>query len=168
MIIRLTKKLSDKIKEKSLQFKDFSGNPFIDWSGNLFTSGRVQYIIMTNSSSLLSTVFYGKGVTDGNLFIKKTLESIKYLLEDYKLELIYHKIIALETNPIHFSSIKNRSILGSMNDLINQAKYLLKAGDKNLFEVSLSINKTPMGYLKYKYPIEVFREFGSQIEKLRL
>ena len=44
------------------------GNPFADWSANLFVADRTQYILLSNTRPFYSTVMYGKGITnDGYL-----------------------------------------------------------------------------------------------------
>jgi hypothetical protein len=40
------------------------GNPFADWSANLFVADRTKYILLSNTRSFYSTVMYGKGITN--------------------------------------------------------------------------------------------------------
>lgn len=66
MIFRLSQKLCTKIKVGSLPALPLDSNPFADWSAHLFVADRTQYLIVTNTTSLYSTVLYGKGITNGN------------------------------------------------------------------------------------------------------
>lgn len=73
MIIRLTQKLVKKIKVAPTTVESRTENPFTDWTANLFTVGRAQYIILTHSASLYSVVFPGRGINDSGKFIKHVL-----------------------------------------------------------------------------------------------
>jgi hypothetical protein len=57
MIFRLTHKLAKKIRIAPLQNLPPDRNPFIDWTAHLFTAERVQYLIVTNTTSLYSLAF---------------------------------------------------------------------------------------------------------------
>ena len=63
MIFRLSEKLKAKVKAGTLATVPLDENPFADWSAGLFLVGRSQYILVTNTKSLYSTVLAGKGVT---------------------------------------------------------------------------------------------------------
>jgi len=53
MIIRLSQKLNTKIKASKLSEMPLDENLYADWSCHLFTADRIQYIIMSNTASLL-------------------------------------------------------------------------------------------------------------------
>ncbi len=76
MIFRLSQKLSDRIKAETLATLPLDENPFADWSAGLFLIGRPQYILVTNTKSLYSTVLPAKGVTDEMTFIERALSSL--------------------------------------------------------------------------------------------
>ena len=56
MIFRLSQKLNAKIKVGALSVVPLDENPYADWSAHLFTVDRTQYIILSNTKSLYSTV----------------------------------------------------------------------------------------------------------------
>src|ERR1035437_7502711 len=62
MIFRLSQRHSIKIKVTALTARPLDEAPFTDWSAHLFTANRTQYIIVSNTKSLYSTVLYGKGL----------------------------------------------------------------------------------------------------------
>jgi len=64
MIFRLSQKLNAKIKAGTLRALPLGENPFADWSAHLFAADRTQYILLSNTKSLYSTVLYGKGITN--------------------------------------------------------------------------------------------------------
>jgi hypothetical protein len=51
-------------------------NPLADWSAQLFLADRTQYILLSNTNSLYTTVIFGKGVTSDIGFIERALSSI--------------------------------------------------------------------------------------------
>jgi hypothetical protein len=64
---------------------------------------------------------------------------------------------------IGFAKTFSKSVLGSMNDLAYQYEFLIMrdGGINNIriFELNQKINRTPLGVLKYKYPIEAVKGF---------
>lgn len=70
MIIRQSQKLNAKIKSGKLCGLPLDENPYADWSAHLFTADRTQYVILSNTASLYSTVMYGRGINNDGLFIE--------------------------------------------------------------------------------------------------
>jgi GNAT superfamily N-acetyltransferase len=94
MIFRLSQKLSTKIKAGTLRTLPLDENPFADWSAHLFVADRTQYILLSNTKSLYSTVMYGKGITNGGHFIERALSNIREFMEDDGQEFVYQRFIA--------------------------------------------------------------------------
>lgn len=51
--------------------------PFTDWSCHLFTAGRIQHIMITNTVSLYSFVMFGRGITDDRYFVEQVLGGLR-------------------------------------------------------------------------------------------
>jgi len=162
MIFRLTHKLAKKISIARLKFLPLNRNPYIDWTAHLFTVERVQYIIVTNMASLYSLVMYGRGITDDNEFIQNTLSYMAEFMADNGCEFLFRRLIAPHTARVSFSKATDRRVIGSINDLIVQAKYYLTERQMSPFDASLHVNETPMSYLGYNIPKEAFR--GLKVE----
>ena len=81
MISRLSQKLNAKIKAGTLRTLRLNENPFADWSAHLFVAGRTQYILLSNTMSLFSTVMHGKGITNEKTFIERALSSLRELMD---------------------------------------------------------------------------------------
>lgn len=66
-----------------------------------------------------------------------------------------------EYQEIGFAKTSNRQVLGSMNEFMFQYEVLImqKEGLENIriLELNGHINRTIMGALKYRYPIETLR-----------
>lgn len=160
MIFRLTLKLQKKIGLTSLQAiqVDKNRNPLLDWNMNLFTSNRVQYVILTNTASLYSMIMTGRGITNDKQLVHEALSCMHKFIIHSGNEVVYKNLIEPENENIFFSKIIDSRISGSMNDLIFQTKIYLEHDPKSLFEVSYLINKSPMSYLNYSSPEKEFEK----------
>lgn len=163
MIFRLSHKLAKKLKAGPLSSLPPDESPYTDWSANLFTADRTQYILLTNTQSLYSVVLYGRGITDESDFIRRALENIREFMEDDGQSFVYQRFIAPATGTVKFGKALSRSVTGSMNDMIVHAKHWLTEGELSPFDVGFKLNQIPMSALKgpkserYGIPREVFK-----------
>ena len=140
MILRITQKLSAKIKVGRLSESPLDENPFADWSCNLFTAGRTQYIILSNTVSLYSCVMFGKGITNGGRFVEQAQSTIREFMEADGQAFAYQNFISPASDTITFAKSLNRSVTGSMNDLVKFAKHRLVEDAWSLRDVGLELN----------------------------
>jgi hypothetical protein len=169
MIFRLSQKLNTKIKAGPLRALPLDENPLGDWSAHLFVADRTQYILLSNTKSLYSTVMYGKGITNGSHFIERALSSIRDSLEEEGHESVYERIIAPARDTVHFAKALDRSVTGSMNDMIKHATYWLAQSDQSPLDVGFRLNEIPMSALAssgspYGMPREAFRALVGVVE----
>ncbi len=162
MIFRLSEKLNAKIKAGTLAILPLDENPFADWSAGLFLVGRSQYILLTNTKSLYSTVLPGKGITDEKTFLERALSSIREFMEADGHEGVYERLVIPVCGSVQFAKALNRSVTGSMNDMAKHAAYDLAASDVAPFEIGTRLNGIPMSALKhngkpYGFPRDVFK-----------
>jgi hypothetical protein len=167
MIFRLSQRLNTKIKVGTLRTLPLHENPFADWSAHLFVADRTQYIILSNTKSLYSTVMYGKGITNDSHFIERALSSMRQYMEDDGQEFIYRRFIASASESVRFAKALNRSVTGSMNDLINHATAWLAEGDVSPYDVGARLNDILLSALArsksfpYGKPRAAFKELVS-------
>jgi hypothetical protein len=76
--------------------------------------------------------------------------------------LIYEKRVAPQAARVSFSKAVNRSVTGSMNEFVLQAKWHLTREEISPYDVSFKLNKTPMSVLKYRYPRDAFQSLGQE------
>ncbi len=167
MIFRLSQELNTKIKGGPLLALPLGDNRFTDWSAAVFLVRRTQYILLSNTNSLYSTVFDGKGITDASSFIDQALNSIRSLLEDAGHDAVYRRFIAPATGTVRFARALNRSVTGCMNDLRMQATYWLQAGELAPADLGPRLNEVLLSPLKlegrgYRAPEDVFAAMVSQ------
>jgi hypothetical protein len=170
MILRLSQKLCTKVKAGSLQTLLLDDNPFADWSAHLFVADRTLYIIVSNTKSLYSTVLFAKGITNDSRFIERALDSIREFMHDDGQEFVYRRFIVPALGTSRFAKALNRSVTGSMNDLINHAKVWLSDGELSPHEVGFKLNDVlisaiaPNEKAKYGKPREAFKDLVNGIQ----
>ena len=163
MIFRLSQKLAKKLKIPSLKAAPADPNPFADWSAHLFAADRTQYIILTNTPSLYSTVIFGRGVSDDGQFLDRALEAIREFMVADGQEFIFRRFIVPVAATVQFASALNRSVTGSMNDLVRFAEMWLTEGELSPFDAGIKLNDMPMSYLDYRVPREVFKTLDASL-----
>jgi hypothetical protein len=167
MIIRLSQKLVAKIKAGPLATVPLDKNPYADWSAHLFVAGRTQYIILSNTVSLYSTIMFGRGITDDRRFMDLALSNIRDFMKEYIQEFVYQRLIALSTENIHFAKALNRSVTGSMNELIVHATAFLSDDERTPCDVGIELNEVLLSSLgsggaeKYGKPRDAFKAMGG-------
>ena len=172
MIFRLSQKLNSKIKAGALDTVPLDDNPYADWSAHLFAVNRTQYIILSNTKSLYSCVMYGAGITNDSMFIERALSTIREFMEDDGQQFVYRKFIAPASGTVQFAKALNRSVTGSMNDLINHATYWLAEDDLSPHDLGFRLNDTLLSALAteksrgYGKPTEAFRLLAGLVSRL--
>lgn len=149
--------------------------PYADWSCHLFTAGRKQYIILSNTASLYSCVMDAKGITDvmdakgitdQPKFIERALETIEELMKANGQASVYEQFNASTTETVNFAKALNRKVTGSMNALVMAASYSLQLGEVAPHELGVGLNdlllsaiasKEDRGYAK---PNEAFKRLA--------
>ena len=132
-----------------------------NWYANLIRIDRRKCLLFTNEKTLYT--FLIPKVLKANLknIEQEFLINFSYNLqnEGFGLEVI-NRIIQ-EYMEIGFAKTVSKRVLGSMNELTFQYEILIeeKEGLDNIriLELNKHINRTIMGALKYKHPIEVLR-----------
>ena len=140
MILRLSQKLNTKIKAGPLKTLSLDENPFADWSAHLFVADRTQYILLSNTKTLYSTVMFAKGITSDSQFIERALSSIRELLEHDGHEAVYRQFIIPATGSVRFAKALDRSVTSSMNQLVEFATFGLSDGERSPFDVGFKLN----------------------------
>lgn len=163
MILRLSQKLNTKIKAGPLKTMPLDENPFADWSAHLFVVNRTQYILLSNTKTLYSVVTFGKGITNDSHFIERALSSIREFMQDDGHEAEYLRFIAPATARVRFAKALDRSVTGSMNQLVDCANSCLADGELSPHDVGFKLNDFLLSAIalnkadKYDTPQDAFR-----------
>ncbi len=140
MILRFSAKLGNKIKFVPESVLPTDPNPYLDWSGHLFTANRNQCIIVVNTMSLYSVVMYGRGITDFTEFMRYWPGFLRDTMKYDGLQLIYDRIIEPAMGIFDISKALNRSVTTSINDLVAQAKIDLALHELSPMDVAQRLN----------------------------
>jgi len=167
MILRLSQKLNTKIKARTLKAMPLDDNPYADWSCHLFAVDRTQYILVSNTQSLYSCVLYGKGITNEYPFIQRVLGSLREFMKDDGQSFVLEKFVAPASEKVRFATALNRSVTGSMNELIRFAIAWLEDGDLAPHDLGFRLNDMLLSALatstsdKYGKPNEAFKRLAD-------
>ena len=106
MIIRLTQKLAKKVKETDLSEMPLHENPLADWSANLFTTDRTQYILVSNTKPKVTVRTQPGALTrkalQRNHFRRKTFDVRR--LGDFALAILCNSVSANRDKLIRLSA----------------------------------------------------------------
>ncbi len=171
MIFWLSAKLNTKIKAGALHALPLDENPFADWSAHLFVVDRTQYILVSNTKSLYSIVHYGKGITDESQFIERVLSSIREFMQEDGQEFAYRRFIAPSSGSVRFAKALNRSVTGSINELVHFATTFLMDGELSPYDVGFKLNDMILSAIasnkaeRYGKPREAFKTLVSHSKR---
>jgi hypothetical protein len=166
VILRLSQNLNGKIKAGPLKTAPLDDNPYADWSARLFTADRTQYILLSNTWSLYSTVMFGRGITSDWLFIERALENLREFMKDDSLEFMYRQFIAPATDVVQFGKALDHSVTGSMNELVAFARAWLIPGELSPYDIGFKLNDVLLSAVArdqsegYGTPREAFKRMG--------
>lgn len=164
LIFRITQKLTKKIKVVPAAAMPPHANPFLDWTAHLFMVSRWQCILLTNSQCLYSVVIAGKGVANEKAFLEQGVNALRDYMAIDGCESIFDTHLAHYPWPAMLCKAGDRRVLGSMNDLIYQAKgYLLEVGLPLPF-VNMRLNETPMSMLDHRHPKTALLALEGQLK----
>jgi hypothetical protein len=169
MILRLSQKLAKKIKAGKLTEMPLNANPFADWSCHVFTADRTQYVIVCNTTSLYSCVMYASGIEDDSRFIVRVLDLLREFMEDDGEAETYQQHIAPASGSVQFAKALNRSVIGSINELVMVAEIHLIEGNMAPHDVGFKLNDFLLSAIagegdhRYGKPKEAFKKLASQL-----
>ena len=75
-----------------------------------------------------------------SVFIERVLSSLREFMEDDGQSFIYQKFVAPSSGTVRFAKALNRSVTGSMNDLIGHATAWLEYGDIAPHDLGFRLN----------------------------
>ena len=168
IVIRCTAKVLKElgIKKSELSLVNEFVEPLKDWYVNLFYIDRKKCLIFTEAHSLFTFIVFGlyrKEIKNIGEVFRIGLSKVMYY-HDFNAEQI-KSLLELADN-FCFSLTISRKVLGSMNDFIFRYESHLYSEEQITQEIEMEIlrnlNDTPMGSLKYGYPIEFFKRYVSE------
>lgn len=165
LIFRVTRKLAKKIKIAPPSALPPEDNPLLDWTANLFMASRWQCIMLTNSRSLYSVLMAGGGITNDRVFAKEALKCLHDYMEFDGIVDLFDSHIRPHVEEVQICKAGDRSVLGSMIDLIFHARIdLLESGLPGPL-ACIRLNSMPMASIEFAFPREQLLYLVKQIGK---
>ena len=94
----------------------------------------------------------GAGINSEEAFLSRAIAAIRELLHDSGRASAWEHHISPAAASVQLAKIADRRVLGSINELVFQAKVLLMEEKLGPFDVSQEINETPLSYLWKRGP----------------
>jgi len=160
-IIRCTAKLLNDLKFKPTNAPDQPAG-LCDWHANLLRLNHKKYVIFTNDLTLYSLLMrWDKTPSSADFLERFRLGLVTSLVREGLVESQLEYFLK-EHEQITITKTNNRSVLGSMNDLIFQIKSMIQLGnaptDVDLSEITRQLNRIPMGAINYKVSIDELKQ----------
>lgn len=111
----------------------------------------------------------GKGITNDSRFVERALSSIQEFMQDDGQEFAYRRFVAPASGSVRLARALNRSVTGSMSDLIRHAAAWLADGDSSPHDVGFKLNDILLSALArsktdfYRKPREAFKELSGSV-----
>ena len=98
----------------------------------------------------------GRGIANDDVFLDRAFEAIRDFMVSDGFEDTFRRWIAPAAREVQFSKALNRSVTGSMNDLIYFSKLRIIEDGQPLHDASMEANDTPMSAIELKFPRKAF------------
>lgn len=165
-LIRCTQKLFKELKVKpneELPKFGYIGS----WHANLLRIDRKKCVLFTNDQTLYSFFVPGLKKSEFVHFDEVFRQNFfKCLLNERFSQNQIEKVLD-EYREVKFAKTKNRSVLGSMNDLTFQIKYRVEdsggLNDLEPMDLNQALNRIPLKTIDYQYSIDALRAKLTQI-----
>lgn len=133
-------------------------NPLLERSAHMFAVGRAEYVLLSNTTSLYSAVLAAAAIRDTTRFTEQVFGVIR-ATPDGADRVPNERLAPVET--VRFAKSLNRSVTGSMNELITHATAFLADGVPSVADVGVRLNDILLSALavgpnKYGRPCEAF------------
>ena len=109
--------------------------------------GPQPIILVSNTKSLLSAVLPGRGITSLDRLQKRAFDGIRACMTALGYESLSQTVIFTDSGPVRFAKALNRSVSGSMNELVKCAEVCMSEGERTLPEVGDRLNGTLLSAL---------------------
>jgi hypothetical protein len=158
MILRLTQNLNARLKGGPMAESELHEDPLLDWSARTFEAGAAEHLLLCNTKTLYCVVVGEITVTDVDHFTERALDAVRAILDGAGLGKVGRGV-----GPVQFAKSLDRSVTGSMNELVAHATVLLADQNMSMQKVGLRLNDVLLSVLrrggqKYGRPREAFAE----------
>ena len=157
MIIRVTGKLAKQVGINPMDSLPLADDPVSDWTCRVFElDERESLMLITNTASLYSFLTPANGLETAEQFGNGLGHYLERQLLADNFGNVFKKQIVPKIQEIILAKTLDRSVTGSMTDMIKLAKYDLIEEGFSLVETTARLNKTPFKAIDYDHPRDQF------------
>ncbi len=160
-LIRCTQKLLKELKVKPLE-SDPKVGLIGSWHANLLHIDHRKCVLITNDTTLYSVFIAGLRKPDFKIFPEVFCQALFKNLRCDNFSQQQIEMILEELREIEIGKSNNRSVLGSMNDLVFIIKYSINRvgglDSTDLAELNWDINRNRLSAIGYGHAVEKLRE----------
>ena len=159
MILRLPQTLNAGLGGDPLVALASHANPLLDWSVRAFAAGAKAYVLLSNTRSLYSLVLDVVPGETRTQLAERVADAVGTILDGTgRLAGVCNE---LAPESVRFAKALDRSVTGSMNELVAYSEMLLAGGDLSVPEVGVRLNDFLLSALarageKYSTPRAAF------------
>jgi hypothetical protein len=155
-IVNATKKAWDRLKATPPSANNVDDTILGSWCAHIFYFGHRQFSILTNERTLFTIIVPAKNITNIEIVLPQTITEV---LERYEIPKQSSAILLKQLSEVQFTRNTNRQVLGSMNDFIKIAKFILEdTPDISLIDLSLQLCQMPCSPIQMKSPKKAILE----------
>jgi len=114
------------------------------WYAKVFTAQRVQYILTANAACLFSVVMPGRGITDGDRYLKEFLRELREHLEALGMAGVYPTLVGEGPVTPGVVAAGDRSVVQSVNNLASSATWWITRRASGPREATARVNDMPL------------------------
>ena len=159
MILILTKKAADYYHIKLVKSEKKAENDLCEWYCNLFIANRRKYFIVANAITLYSIIFPAKGIKNESDFINRFISELSDQMKSDGFKEIFDNNIKNNCEEVYYCKTESRSVLGSMNDMINMLKYSIEFQDSIERVIKELCNRTLFTCINPAFPIDYMAKY---------
>jgi hypothetical protein len=161
LVFRGTRKLLKEVGVSATGLDDPGEGLLGSWFGHVFRIERRKCVIFTNDPTLYSVLLYGLRKPDleaiGERFTERLVASLQG--DGFPSEQIAS--IGMACHPVVWATTNNRSVLGSVNDLISLTKHAVarrrQETEQEMADFGRQINRIPWSSLKSVFATEALK-----------
>ena len=148
--LRCTAKLLKKLKIEKPSEPPVPTNALGDWFANIIYTRQGHFVILISERSLLPIFTTARNLDE---LVPRFLKSLSEVLEALGVSPTRIDREIAEMRPIYYARTNSRSVIGSMNDYVQNFRYMLDLRPGlTLFDWSLNFSETPCGTVGYEQP----------------
>lgn len=156
LVLRCTHKLLARLKSVGSEPSLRSTTRLGDWYGNTLSTGEHRLVLFVSESTFLPVVI---PLRESRTMVARFRVALRQILQSLAVHSATIEKEIDEGGEVVIASTASRRVLGVMNDLAFQAKWIIdhrSSGD--WLQLSLSLGEVPCGPLRFVHPVEAARK----------